>query len=53
MITFGGGLASTTGVTILPPIAETQMIDILSGEQHKRQRKMLNPVFSIAHMRKM
>ncbi|KAG6815225.1 hypothetical protein H0H93_010515 [Arthromyces matolae] len=53
IITFGGGLASTTGVTILPPIAETRMIDILSGEQHKRQRKMLNPVFSIAHMRKM
>ncbi|KAF6741777.1 cytochrome P450 [Ephemerocybe angulata] len=23
------------------------------GEQHRRQRKMLNPVFSIAHMRKM
>lgn len=23
------------------------------GEQHRKQRKMLNPVFSIAHMRDM
>lgn len=23
------------------------------GEQHRRQRKMLNPVFSIAHMKRM
>jgi hypothetical protein len=23
------------------------------GDQHKKQRKMLNPVFSIAHMREM
>ncbi|KAF9064449.1 cytochrome P450 [Rhodocollybia butyracea] len=25
----------------------------MSGEQHRKQRKMLNPVFSIAHMRSM
>jgi cytochrome P450 len=28
-------------------------IYLTAGEQHKRQRKMLNPVFSAAHLRQM
>ena len=29
------------------------LINVALGDQHRKQRKVLNPVFSIAHMRRM
>ena len=37
----------------LSVIAAWACPDFDQGDQHRKQRKMLNPVFSIAHMRKM
>uniref|UniRef100_A0A8H7XZX2 Eukaryotic translation initiation factor 1A n=3 Tax=Agaricales TaxID=5338 RepID=A0A8H7XZX2_PSICU len=45
-------LAHLVGTVVL--LSVRSWIDIsLVGEQHRKQRKMLNPVFSIAHMREM
>lgn len=54
---FGGGLLATLGTInacayivieflIITPI-------LLIGDQHRKQRKILNPVFHISHMRQM
>ncbi|KAG6864977.1 hypothetical protein C0991_005846 [Blastosporella zonata] len=56
-IVFGGGLVSTQGKVVYSEgisrwVAESILISI-PGDQHKKQRKMLSPVFSIAHMRQM
>ncbi|TEB29745.1 cytochrome P450 [Coprinellus micaceus] len=41
------------GFTIGAEVSLGKGILATSGEMHRRQRKMLNPVFSIAHMREM
>ncbi|KAG6887811.1 hypothetical protein C0995_012548 [Termitomyces sp. Mi166 len=51
MLTMGRGLVSTIGASNI------QLSYLVSstglGEEHKKQRKMLTPVFSTVHMRKM
>ena len=49
----GPGLLGVSGMP--PSFPEDRALDQLSviGEQHKRQRKMLNPVFSTKHLREM
>lgn len=49
---FGEGLISTLGkllVFLYPCLRHTY--SRYTGEQHRKQRKMLNPVFSLANMR--
>ena len=48
---FGQGLSSTQGEFHL--YEDVDQNQTWSGEQHRKQRKMLNPVFSIVHMRNM
>lgn len=53
-ILFGPGLLSTLGeVSACITSSSFDLLSISKGEQHRRQRKMLNPVFSITHMRHM
>jgi len=56
-VAFGPGLLGTLGKCRLFTVPLTVKLNgvpcLMTGEQHKRQRKMLNPVFSIAHMREM
>lgn len=35
------------------PVQVGRALSHIAGEHHRKQRKMLNPVFSIAHMRRM
>ncbi|KAJ3512933.1 hypothetical protein NMY22_g15191 [Coprinellus aureogranulatus] len=52
-LNFGPGLLATLGKALIY-LYESDGSDIcLEGDQHRKQRKMLNPVFSIAHMREM
>jgi hypothetical protein len=49
---FGEGLIATLGEYTEVPFVESYVYhSCLKGEQHKKQRKMLNPVFSLANMR--
>jgi len=50
---FGPGLLGTLGEYTRPSKHRNINKIRSSGEQHRKQRKMLNPVFSIAHMREM
>jgi len=50
---FGPGLLATLGEYIRSSIYKAVNKIYLPGEQHRKQRKMLNPVFSIAHLRGM
>ena len=55
---FGPGLTATHGAphcTGSPSLSIRLMdpIRVLPGEHHRKQRKLLNPVFSINHMRHM
>ncbi|KAJ3479659.1 hypothetical protein NLI96_g8906 [Meripilus lineatus] len=52
---FGPGLLATYGTVLIPPafIYMRSMWWCLLGDHHRRQRKLLNPVFSINHMRHM
>ena len=51
---FGPGLLGTLGEYIhLLFESEECKQDFFPAEQHRKQRKMLNPVFSIAHLREM
>jgi cytochrome P450 len=51
-ILFGKGLLSTLGSSSsLLPFSLSLMKH--EGDHHRKQRKMLNPVFSTAHMRQM
>jgi cytochrome P450 len=51
-VTFGKSLFSTTGKSCFPVIWFSLFdMQLVTGEAHRRQRKMMNPVFSIAHMR--
>ncbi|KAH9941100.1 cytochrome P450 [Epithele typhae] len=47
--TKGSGRSSTVFSVLLGP----GLLSLRGGEQHRRQRKMLNPVFSVAHLRNM
>lgn len=51
MLIFGEGLISTTGEITLTWFLRLNLITEVSGAQHRKQRKMLNPVFSMANMR--
>ncbi|KAJ3513699.1 hypothetical protein NMY22_g14961 [Coprinellus aureogranulatus] len=52
-LNFGPGLLATLGKAFIY-LDGSEGSDICSeGDQHRKQRKMLNPVFSIAHMREM
>lgn len=53
MMTFGPGLLSTIGIPCISLFGECFLISIPTGERHRKQRKMMNPVFSVAHMRRM
>ena len=48
---FGPGLLAILGEYIRSSIHKAINKIYLPGEQHRKQRKMLNPVFSIAHLR--
>ncbi|PPQ71210.1 hypothetical protein CVT25_004681 [Psilocybe cyanescens] len=51
---FGHGLLSTIGKrSIFYYVGSPNANQTHIGDQHRKQRKMLNPVFSIAHMRQM
>ena len=53
-ITLGEGLLATMGKRVRFALNSTHGLNVSGqGEQHRKQRKMLNPVFSIAHMREM
>lgn len=54
-MTFGPGLLATHGTVAQAScqIAIAFLIDNSEGDHHRKQRKMLNPVFSINHMRHM
>jgi hypothetical protein len=49
---FGPGILGTLGDASRRITRTTRLISF-SDEQHRKQRKMLNPVFSIVHMREM
>ena len=51
-LVFGPGLLGTLGLSIRRLRCRIILTKCI-GEQHRKQRKMLNPVFSIAHMREM
>ena len=51
---FGPGLFATNGIpTSSRPISEALISHLSIGDNHRKQRKILNPVFSINHMRHM
>ena len=50
---FGPGLLGTHGEYIYSSNRRSVNKIFSPGEQHRKQRKMLNPVFSIAHLRDM
>lgn len=50
--TLGPGLVATTGECQCSRFY-ADVADHTPGEQHRRQRKMLNPAFNINHMRDM
>ena len=57
-MTLGPGLLGVHGETcrLSPPwrnYPQLRLYIVLSGARHRKQRKMLNPVFSIKHMREM
>ncbi len=37
----------------MTPALGEQILTVIPGEQHRRQRKMLNPLFSAKHLREM
>ena len=50
---FGPGIIGTLGEYIYSSNHKTVDKMFVPGEQHRKQRKMLNPAFSIAHLRDM
>jgi len=50
---FGPGIFGTLGEYASHRIPGMTGLISFPGEQHRKQRKMLNPVFSIVHMREM
>ncbi len=52
-ILIGPGLFATEGASRSNHEPSRPMSYLLSGEQHRRQRRMLNPVFSTKHLREM
>ena len=53
-ILFGKGLLTTLGALFEACISSTSTDgNVLAGDHHKKQRKLMNPVFSTAHMRNM
>ena len=50
---FGPALVGTLGEYIFSSNQRNVNKIYLPGEQHRKQRKMLNSVFSIAHLREM
>lgn len=49
---FGPGLLGTAGMFCFSRITSNSYARI-PGDKHRKQRKLLNPVFSIRHMRHM
>jgi len=52
-LVFGKGLTSIDGTFTQRCQCERRLTFRAAGEAHRKQRKALNPVFSIAHMREM
>ena len=53
-VIFGEGLISTLGTFFSPSTQRNDSYStIYEGEQHRKQRKILNPVFSLANMREL
>ncbi|KAH7930153.1 cytochrome P450 [Leucogyrophana mollusca] len=50
---FGDGLISTLGNPVVASCQRCKADCWVAGEQHRKQRKMLNPVFSLANMREL
>lgn len=52
-MTLGPGLGSVTGMMRRTPSGALQLLiaSFRTGETHRRQRKMLTPVFSAKHLR--
>ena len=53
LLHFGPGLLGTLGKSYGIPNTRLPKLISASGDHHRKQRKLLNPVFSIAHMRRM
>lgn len=53
MMVFGPGLLSTLGIWSTRRLWPLDSYSNSSGHQHRKQRKMLNPVFSVHHLRQM
>ncbi len=56
MFNLGPGLLATLGMRLfqtLPIVSRLAHEAVRAGDHHRKQRKLLNPVFSIAHMRRM
>lgn len=51
MLVFGPGLLSTHGLRLVNTCQISDLTLSTVGEIHRRQRKLLNPVFSVANMR--
>jgi cytochrome P450 len=49
-VMFGDSLLSTLGMR--PFVHLTSNLLIMKGERHRKQRKMLNPAFAPAHLRR-
>ena len=52
-VVFGPGLAATIGKFLQLFTGVVLMLPPTIGEQHRKQRKMLNPVFATSHLREM
>lgn len=52
---FGPGLISVPGIHNTPELCAVESADTVTfvGAQHRRQRKMVNPAFSVDNMRNM
>jgi hypothetical protein len=53
LVLFGEGILATSGALWMTSCFTHLPRHTTIGEQHKKQRKMLNPVFSAAHLRQM
>ncbi|KAJ3559695.1 hypothetical protein NM688_g182 [Phlebia brevispora] len=50
-VLLGPGILSATGTAFIKPPVTDCLITVDAGDRHRFQRKNLNPVFSIVHMR--
>jgi len=50
---FGEGIFTSMGIIFPLNVGIFVSSNVLLGESHRRQRKMLGPIFSISHMRQL